>query len=341
MVVSEDHQELLPLVHGVQDGACVPAAEDVPSVTSSHRRDDEERVVFLVVPGLAEHDHAAAGKIETALKRSALGVRIVQLDLLEKLARIELLYRADEEMEAALADEVRRATPDQLVAYPVWQHRERIVRLRVDGMRCMTNCGRQVIRALEQIPGVLHIHVDSKSRTAEVALAKGCTATEVDLIKYIRAANPRFNASIAKEKKERTGSVPGAILLNITGMSCAKNCATKVQAALQSAEGVIDATVDFSNKRATIILEPESKVTEEDLVQVVRSAGTKFDASRYELFNNDGDSRVVYLMIEGMSCAKNCARKVQDALNGTKESSMPRWILTRSALPFSWRREAM
>ncbi|EEY54166.1 P-type ATPase (P-ATPase) Superfamily [Phytophthora infestans T30-4] len=318
MVVNEDHQELLPFVRGVQDGACVPAAEDVPSVTSSQRRDDEERVVFLVVPGLAEDDQDAAEKIEKALLRSSLGVRNVQLDLLEKLARIELFYRADEAMEAALADEVRRATPEQLVAYPVWQHRERIVRLRVDGMRCMTNCGRQVIRALEQIPGVLHIHVDSKSKTAEVALAKGCTATEVDLIKYIRAANPRFNASIAKEKKERAGSVPGAILLNITGMSCAKNCATKVQAALQSAEGVIDAIVDFGNKRATIILESESLVTKQDLIQVVRSAGTKFDASRYELFNNDGDSRVVYLTIDGMSCAKNCARKVQDALNNAE-----------------------
>ncbi|KAG1708288.1 hypothetical protein DVH05_024968 [Phytophthora capsici] len=318
MVVSEDHQELLPLARGVQDGACVPAAEDVPSVTSSHRRDDEGRVVFLVVPGLADDDQEVADKIKAALKDSALGVLSVQLDLVEKLARIELSSRAGEATEAALADELRRATPKQLVAYPVWQHRERIVRLRVDGMRCMTNCGRQVIRALEQIPGVLHIHVDSKSKTAEVALAKGCTATEVDLIKYIRAANPRFNASIAKEKKQRANSVPGAILLNITGMSCATNCAAKVQTALQRAEDVIDATVDFANKRATIILEPESKVTEEDLIQVVRSAGKKFDASRYELFSHDGDSRVVYLTIDGMSCAKNCARKVQDALNGAE-----------------------
>ncbi|KAL4160051.1 hypothetical protein PRNP1_000622 [Phytophthora ramorum] len=309
-------QELLPLVRGVRDGACVSAAEDVPSVTSSQRRDEEDHVVFLVVPGLTDDDREAAAKIETALKASSLGVRSMELDLLEKLARIELRHRADEEAEAALADVVRRATPDQLVAYPVWQHRERIVRLCVDGMRCMTNCGRQVIRALEQIPGVLHIHVDSKSKTAEVALAKGCTATEVDLIKYIRAANPRFDASIAKEKKERTSSVPGAILLNITGMSCAKNCAAKVQAALQNADEVIDATVDYGNKRATIILEPESKVAEEDLIQVVRSAGNKFDASRYELFSSDGDSRVVYLKINGMSCVKNCARKVQDALNG-------------------------
>ncbi|KAF4324208.1 hypothetical protein JM18_000209 [Phytophthora kernoviae] len=308
----------MPLVRGVQDGVCVPASEDVPSVTSSQRRNEEDRVVFLVVPGLTDEDQEAGSKIQTALKTSALGVQDVQLDLVEKLVKIELRRRADEELEAVLADVVRRSTPDQLVAYPVWQHRERIVRLRVKGMRCMTNCGTQVIRALEQIPGVLHIHVDSKSKTAEVALAKGCTATEVDLIKYIRAANPRFDAFIAKEKKERSNSVAGAILLHISGMSCAKNCATKVQTVLESVDEVIEATVDFDNKRATIILEPESTLSEEDLIQVVRGAGQKFDASHYQLFTNDGDSRVVYLMINGMSCAKNCARKVQGALNGVK-----------------------
>ncbi|KAG7402368.1 serine/threonine protein kinase Ran1 [Phytophthora boehmeriae] len=315
---NNDDQELLPLVRGVQDGVCVPASEDVPSVTSSQRREDEDRVVFLVVPGLSDEDQEAALKIQTALKASALGVQDVQLDLVEKLVKIELRRRADEEQEAALADVVRHSTPDQLVAYPVWQHRERIVRLRVEGMRCMTNCGTQVIRALEQIPGVLHIHVDSKSKTAEVALAMGCTATEVDLIKYIRAANPRFDAFIAKEKKERANSVAGAILLQISGMSCAKNCASKVQTALQNVEDVIEATVDFENKRATIILEPESTLTEEDLIQVVRGAGQKFDASHYQPFTNDGGSRVVYLTINGMSCAKNCARKVQEALNGAE-----------------------
>ncbi|CAH0479791.1 unnamed protein product [Peronospora belbahrii] len=309
----------MPLVHHhVQDGVCVSPAEDVPCVTSSQRRDEEDRVVFLVVPGLCDTDQVTAFKIESALKCSLLGVRSVQLDLAEKLARIELTYRANEATEATLADVVQRATPEKLVAYPVWQHRERIVRLYVGGMRCMINCGRQVIRALEQIPGVLHIHVDSKSMTAEVALAKGCTATEVDLIKYIQWANPRFKASIVKKTKEPWNPVFGAILLNITGMTCAQKCATKIQTALKNAAGVVDATVDFNNNRATIILEPESKMVEENLIQIVRSIDKKFDASRYELFRNDGDSRVVYLTIDGMSCVKSCVRKVQDALNGTE-----------------------
>lgn len=314
-----EEQELVPLVSkrggsSFKDGECVPEAEDVPSLTSSQRRRfDEDNVVFLIVPGL-DDDDAAASEVVNSLQKSP-GVRSVQLDLHEKLIKIEKTTRVDETVEAELAEVVRSATPGKLVAYPVWQHRDRIVKLRIDGMRCMTNCGTQVIRALEKIPGVLHIHVDSKSKTADVALAKGSTATEVDLIKYIRAANPRFDAFIAKDTaRERSNSMPGAVLLNVEGMSCAKNCATKVQKALSDAEGVIEATVDFKNKRATVILAPESSLSEDDLIAIVSGAGEKFSASLYQPFTGH-DSRVVHLNVEGMSCAKNCARKVQDALN--------------------------
>lgn len=310
-------QELLPLVAtsgsgSFRDGECVSEAEDVPSLTSSHRKPDEDNVVFLIVPELNDQDTATV--ILDGLKATP-AVLTVQLDLHEKLIKIETASRVEEAVEVELAEVVHRVTPGKLVAYPVWQHRDRIVKLRIDGMRCMTNCGTQVIRALEKIPGVLHIHVDSKSKTAEVALGKGSTATEVDLIKYIRAANPRFDASIAKDTgRERTNSMPGAVLLNIEGMSCAKNCATKVQKALSDADGVIEATVDFKSKRATVILRPESTLSADDLIAIVRSAGAKFTATLYQPFT-EGDSRVVRLTVEGMSCAANCARKVQGALS--------------------------
>ncbi|GAB9470611.1 putative copper-transporting atpase [Globisporangium polare] len=317
--VEDQEMEIVPLVSkrggsSFKDGVCVPEAEDVPSLTSSQRRRlDEDNVVFLIVPGL-DDDDATASEVVSALQNTP-GVRSVQLDLHEKLIKIEKTMRVDETVEAELAEVVQGATPGKLVAYPVWQHRDRIVKLRIDGMRCMTNCGTQVIRALEKIPGVLHIHVDSKSKTADVALAKGSTATEVDLIKYIRAANPRFDAFIAKDTaRERSNSMPGAVLLNVEGMSCAKNCAAKVQKALGDAEGVIEATVDFRNKRATVILAPESTLSEDDLIAIVSSAGEKFSASLYQPFTGH-DSRIVHLNVEGMSCAKNCARKVQDALN--------------------------
>lgn len=323
----EEEEELLPLVDREMDakpfadGACVSEAEDVPSVSSHLVGGDDALVVFLIVPALSEDQESEdsdAARVVAALQATT-GVGRVKLDLAEKILKIETAPTDSSisAREAELADVVRHATPSNLVAYPVWQHRDRIVRLKIDGMRCMTNCGMQVIHALEPIPGVQHIHVDSKTRTAEVALAKGCTATEVDLIKAVRAANPRFGASIAKEQKERTSSIAGAILLTIEGMSCAKNCARKIQEALNSTDGVIDATVDFGNKRATVLLEPESSLTADDLVAVVRGIAPKFDASRFEPFALDGDSRVVHLTVEGMSCAKNCARKIQDALSGT------------------------
>lgn len=326
----EEENELLPLVDlaagakaAAADGACVSAAEDVPCVSSHLGSGDDALIVFLIVPALSEgrgdgDADGDAARIVAAL-RATRGVGRVKLDLPEKILKIETAPtdRSIGAREAELAEVVQRATAASLVAYPVWQHRDRIVRLRIDGMRCMTNCGTQVIHALEPIPGVQHIHVDSTTHTAEIALAKGCTATEVDLIKAVRAANPRFDARIAKEKKQRTSSVAGAILLTIEGMSCAKNCARKIQDALGGTDGVIDATVDFGSKRATVLLEPESTLTADDLIDVVRGVAPKFNASRFEPFALDGDSRVVHLTVEGMSCAKNCARKIQEALSST------------------------
>ncbi|DBA03460.1 TPA: hypothetical protein N0F65_002868 [Lagenidium giganteum] len=294
---------------GIVDGVCVSEDEDVPSLTMSQRQIDDESVVFLTIPALESEEDGA--KIVHALREMG-GALHAQLDMHERLIRIEMPGPTDETVEAELAVVVRRVDP-KLVAYPVWQHRDRIVKLKIDGMRCMTNCGRQVIQALEKIPGVLHIHVDSQSKTAEIAMGKGCTATEVDLIRCIRAANSRFDAFVAKEgPREPSVSTPGAVLLTIEGMSCAKNCARKVQAALHDADGVIDATVDFNNKRATVLLEPESKLTEADLIELVRKAGAKFNAS---LYVPEINSRTVVLTISGMSCAKNCARKVQNALS--------------------------
>ncbi|KAJ0411723.1 hypothetical protein ATCC90586_002107 [Pythium insidiosum] len=219
---------------------------DVPSLTSSQRREQDEHAVFLIIPSLDNPE--VATRVTNAL-RDAPGVHDVQLDLLEKLARIELFSAVSESDEVELADVVRRV--ENLIAYPVWQHRDRVVKLTIDGMRCMTNCGTQVIRALERVPGVLHIHVDSKSKTAEVTLGKGCTATEVDLIKCIRAANPRFDAFIAKDTgaaRTHSNSIPGAVLLTIDAKSYDISSIRKIEAALRDTDGVIEATVEVASR---------------------------------------------------------------------------------------------
>ncbi|KAJ0408394.1 hypothetical protein P43SY_003120 [Pythium insidiosum] len=309
--VGEQEELLLPVADGAfTDGVCVSADEDVPSLTSSQRREQDEHAVFLIIPSLDNPE--VATRVTNAL-RDAPGVHDVQLDLLEKLARIELFSAVSESDEVELADVVRRV--ENLIAYPVWQHRDRVVKLTIDGMRCMTNCGTQVIRALERVPGVLHIHVDSKSKTAEVTLGKGCTATEVDLIKCIRAANPRFDAFIAKDTgaaRTHSNSIPGAVLLTIDAKSYDISSIRKIEAALRDTDGVIEATVEVASRRVTVLLEPECQLTEDDLIDIVQSAGTDCHAALYEPFS---DSRDVLLTVNGMSCAKNCARKVQQALS--------------------------
>jgi P-type Cu+ transporter len=292
------------------DGVCVSEDEDVPSLTSSQRKLDDENVVFLILPKLEEAGEDAE-LVVRGLRRSN-GVVDVQLDRHEKLLRIELLGPANVRHEVELAEVVRKATPSKLTAYPVWQHLDRVIKLKIDGMRCMTNCGSQVVRALEQLPGVLHIHIDGKSKEADVTLAKGCTATEVDLIKCVRAANPRFDAFVAKEKREHANSIPGAVLLSIDGKNCDESCAKRIEAELNAANGVINSEVDFSNKRATVFLEPDCELTEPDLIEMVKSVCMNCHASMYHPFSG---SREVLLTIEGMSCATNCARKVQVALN--------------------------
>ncbi|TMW63154.1 hypothetical protein Poli38472_002095 [Pythium oligandrum] len=295
------------------DGVCVSADEDVPSLTSSQYRLEDETVVFLIVPKL--HDERSAQAITKGLY-DAESVRDVLINLHERLVRIDLYERVQEHDEVRLADVVGRVTADHLAAFPVWQHRDRMVKLVVDGMRCMTNCGTQVIRALERIPGVLHIHVDSTSKTAEIALGKGCTATEVDLIKCIREANPRFDAFIAKDQprspRDHSNSMPGAVLLNIDNMQLNKTVAKNIEAALGEVEGVMEAKVDLKLKRVTVLLEPTSTLTDLELIEIVKNVDSK---SRVWIYQPFSDSREVLLTIQGMSCAKNCARKVQEALN--------------------------
>ncbi|KAJ8528749.1 hypothetical protein ON010_g14580 [Phytophthora cinnamomi] len=61
-------------------------------------------------------------------------------------------------------------------------------------------------------------------------------------------------------------------------MSCAKKCARKVQQALSAAEGVVAVSVDFAAKTASVDVALDKQFGDKELLQVVRSAGTRFDA---------------------------------------------------------------
>lgn len=61
------------------------------------------------------------------------------------------------------------------------------------------------------------------------------------------------------------------IQLRITGMTCAVLCPPKVQAALQSVEGVRSATVDYDTKTATVVCTSDCKP--ETLVAALQKQG--------------------------------------------------------------------
>ncbi|KAK1929178.1 putative copper-transporting ATPase HMA5 [Phytophthora citrophthora] len=126
---------------------------------------------------------------------------------------------------------------------------------------------------------------------------------------------------------------PRTILLQIEGMSCAKNCARKVQKALRETEGVMVASVDFKAKRATVDVDSNRPFNDEALLEVVRGAGAKFNAQfihtsteRQELpeeavsddagvfvKTDKSDLATATLLIGGMTCS-SCANSVENAL---------------------------
>ena len=61
------------------------------------------------------------------------------------------------------------------------------------------------------------------------------------------------------------------IVLRITGMTCAVLCPPKVQAALESVEGVRSATIDYDTKTATVLC--SGACTSETLVAALQKQG--------------------------------------------------------------------
>lgn len=90
--------------------------------------------------------------------------------------------------------------------------------------------------------------------------------------------------------------------LKLEGMSCA-SCAQTIEKALNKAEGVERAQVNFAAEKAYIEYNP-SVTDQEKLAEVVRGTGYDVKDEREE----------VILKIGGMTCA-SCAATVEKALN--------------------------
>ena len=136
---------------------------------------------------------------------------------------------------------------------------EQQITLPVVGMTC-ANCVVSVERNAKKVEGVTDANVNF--------------ASEKVTITYDRAQ--RDLKSVATDviaRVERAGyTIPTATVeLPLLGMTCA-NCANTIQRRLNKTEGVVEATVNYANERATVTYLP-GVATRDDLVAAVRKAG--------------------------------------------------------------------
>src|SRR5690554_553424 len=90
--------------------------------------------------------------------------------------------------------------------------------------------------------------------------------------------------------------------LQLEGMSCA-SCAQAVERALNKAEGVEEAQVNFASEKAYVEYDP-GLTNEEKLAEVVRATG----------YDVRDEREKITISIGGMTCA-SCSAAVERALN--------------------------
>jgi Cu+-exporting ATPase len=84
-------------------------------------------------------------------------------------------------------------------------------------------------------------------------------------------------AKKAQEHKEKTFSKDAnfkTATIAIEGMSCKINCATKIEKNLKNMDGVKTATVDFDNKKATVVFDSNS-VVNTDFIKTITETNQK------------------------------------------------------------------
>ena len=165
--------------------------------------------------------------------------------------------------------------------------------LPIAGMTC-GRCTAAVQTALEAIPGVTSARVDLATSRAEVELdptrvdhARLAEAVEASgyAVGVVQAPPPRLVAiglptSVPKPAPPATAEWN----LAIGGMHCA-SCVARVEGALRSVPGVVDARVNLATERAGVLVDP-GRVQESDLAAAVLGAG--YRATRAEIAPGEG-----------------------------------------------------
>src|SRR3990172_1843554 len=127
--------------------------------------------------------------------------------------------------------------------------------LPIAGMSC-ASCAAKIEKGLSKVEGVSKATVNFAAERATVVFHPDQT----DLSHLIEKVKDL--GYVAKIEK---------VVLPIQGMTCA-SCVNKVEKALNSARGVVQASVNFATERASVEYIPEG-VTIRDLKKVVEDAG--------------------------------------------------------------------
>jgi len=105
-----------------------------------------------------------------------------------------------------------------------------------------------------------------------------------------------------KTKTKNPAAKTSVVTLPVEGMTCA-SCVNTIEGALNKAEGVAKAVVNFATEKATIEFDPQT-LTESDLVKIIEGTGYRVAGAREK----------VTFKLGGMTCA-SCAQTIEKALN--------------------------
>jgi Cu+-exporting ATPase len=164
--------------------------------------------------------------------------------------------------------------------------------LPIEGMTC-GHCVATVKDALTAVPGVHEVSVDLGRKRAEVVVDADFDRSM--LVRAVTKAGYQITETKPTPNLVMIGPVPLKLStpesskieewnLAIGGMHCA-SCVARVESALSSLPGVIEARVNLATERAGVRLDP-SKVSETQLGQAVADAG--YTARRDELVLGQG-----------------------------------------------------
>lgn len=186
----------------------------------------------------------------------------------------------------------------------------------VEGMKCMKNCGTRVQTAVSSIPGVVSAEVSLDRKTLSVVYASGNSGE-----------NPRDRIVHAVQELgfRIARLVDLRLVLHVAGMSCMKNCGSRVLEVTRAVPGVLQAELDFPAKTLTVHLLPSAdpSAAEQLIAEAISDAG--FDPSlslgracnasqpaAMKASSEAGTAAGIQrrFLVEGMSCMRSCGSSV-------------------------------